>query len=177
MKIDEKIIFPTKIKKFYFNTNEISPLLSEISKLKNKIKETSYFYNKNNNDYGNGYYTDYENPAKIYEYEKLTMLINSFFQDKNVQVLNYWTAIYYQNSWHDTHNHKTHDCNFSSILYLTNNSGGTKFFSPNSTSEMQYHFESSEIGKFIIFPSELFHNVHHNDNSERIIISSNLFIS
>ena len=69
MKIDEAVIFSTKLKKFYFNTDEMAPLLTEIFELKNKIKKTSYFYNKNNSDYGNNYYTDYENPAKIYEYE------------------------------------------------------------------------------------------------------------
>lgn len=43
MKIDEAVIFSTKLKKFYFNTDEMAPLLTEIFELKNKIKKQVTF--------------------------------------------------------------------------------------------------------------------------------------
>ena len=176
MKISKTETFATTIQKFYFNDEEIKHLLNEITAKKEEIKKTSYFYNMQNEDYGKEYYTDYNNPTKLHEYEKLMFMIGNFYQDKSFNILNYWSALYYQNSWHDTHAHSDPRYNFSSILYLTNNTGGTSFYSPNLTSDIEKHFEASEVGKLVIFPASLFHSVYHKDNSERIIISSNISI-
>jgi hypothetical protein len=65
--------------------------------------------------------------------------------------------------------------NFSSILYLSA-IGGTTFHSPNLTS-MEDQFDlPSEVGKFIIFPSNLLHKGENYHDGERIIISSNIQI-
>ena len=176
MKISKIETFATSIQKFYFSNEEIKPLLDEVINKKEDIKKTSYFYNVKNEDYGKEYYTDFNNSIKLYEYEKLMFMIGNFYQNKYFNVLNYWSALYYENSWHETHAHSDPKFNFSSILYLTNNTGGTTFYSPNLTSETETHFEASEVGKLVIFPSSLFHSVYHKDNSERIIISSNISI-
>ena len=176
MKISKIETFATSLQKFYFNSEEIQPLLNEMIDKKKDIKKRSYFYNMQNQDYGKEYYTDYGNPVKLHEYEKLMFMIANFYRDKNFNVFHYWSALYYQNSWHETHVHSNPKYNFSSILYLTNNTGGTSFYSPNLTSETEKHIEMSEVGKLVIFPASLLHSAYHKDNSERIIISSNLSI-
>ena len=65
--------------------------------------------------------------------------------------------------------------NFSSVLYLTDH-GGTRFYSPNHTSQEHEYFEKSEVGKLIFFPSTLLHDGNNFDVGERIIISSNIAI-
>ena len=77
MQLNKFDIFPTEIISFEFNNEEIQPLIEEINKNKKKIKQTSYFYN---NPGGVGkYYTDYKNPTKLHEYEKLMMMIGNYF--------------------------------------------------------------------------------------------------
>ena len=66
--------------------------------------------------------------------------------------------------------------NYSSVLYLTSE-GGTDFYSPNPTSTEGVYTVKSEVGKMIIFPSNLLHGVIYNDNkNERMIISANFGI-
>jgi AAA+ ATPase superfamily predicted ATPase len=179
MQLNKFDIFPTEIISFQFNTEEIQPLIDEISKNKKKIKQISDFYN---NVGGVGkYYTDYENPTKLHEYEKLMMMIGNYFinNKKTFNIQNYWSAIYFENSIHETHNHvnfikeKTH--NYSTVLYLSN-IGGTKFFSSNNTSLIDDITISSRVGKIIFFPSNLLHSGINNEKGERIIISSNIGI-
>jgi hypothetical protein len=179
MKLNNLNIFPTEITTFELNKEEIQPLLDEISKSKKKIKETSKYYN---NQGGVGeYYTDYGNPTKLHEYEKLMIMVGNYFANmqKNFKMLNYWSALYYDNSFHETHNHvnfltqKT--CNYSSVLSLTNQ-GGTKFLSSSPTSLIHSEIVNSRVGKLIFFPSNLLHSGVNETSGERIIISSNLSI-
>ena len=173
-------IFPTEITTFEFNKEEIQPLLDEISKSKEKIKETSKYYS---NQGGTGeYYTDYGgNPIKLYEYEKLMIMVGTSFvnRQKSFNVTNYWTALYYDNSIHEAHNHvnflKQNTCNYSSVLSLTNQ-GGTKFLSSSPTSLIHSEIVNSRVGKLIFFPSNLLHSGVNVTSGERIIISSNLTI-
>ena len=98
MKISKIETFATSIQKFYFSNEEIKPLLDEVTNKKEDIKKTSYFYNVKNEDYGKEYYTDFNNSIKLYEYEKLMFMIGNFYQNKYFNVLNYWSALYYENS-------------------------------------------------------------------------------
>tara|TARA_R100001510_G_scaffold41152_1_gene37512 strand:- start:119 stop:667 length:549 start_codon:yes stop_codon:yes gene_type:complete len=179
MQLNKFDIFPTEIISFEFNNEEIQPLIEEINKNKKKIKQTSYFYN---NPGGVGkYYTDYKNPTKLHEYEKLMMMIGNYFinNKKTFNVQYYWSAIYFENSIHETHNHvnfvKEKTPNYSTVLYLSN-IGGTRFFSPNNTSLIDEVTVSSRVGKIIFFPSNLLHSGINNEKGERIIISSNVGI-
>lgn len=179
MQLNKFDIFPTEIISFQFNIEEIQPLIDEISKNKKKIKQTSDFH-KSVGGVGK-YYTDHANPTKLYEYEKIMMMISNYFinNNKTFNVVNYWSAIYFENSIHETHNHvnfiaeKGH--NYSSVLYLSN-IGGTKFFSSNNTSSAIDVTIPSKVGKIIFFPANLFHSGINNEKGERIIISSNIGI-
>ena len=86
MKISKIETFATSLQKFYFNSEEIQPLLNEMIDKKEDIKKRSYFYNMQNQDYGKEYYTDYGNPVKLHEYEKLMFMIANFYRDKNFNV-------------------------------------------------------------------------------------------
>jgi len=175
MKISKEQIFPTLLRKFEFNKDEMAPLLQEVTDNKEQIKQTSSFYSVNHYD---NYYTDFQNPTKLREYEILMNMVAAQFTSSNYEftVGEYWTAIYGKNSAHNTHNHRSLNFNFSSILYLTNG-GSTSLISSNSTAEINEHFEMAEVGKLIIFPSTLWHYVTYQDNNERMIISSNIRIA
>ena len=147
MQLNKFDIFPTEIISFQFNIEEIQPLIDEISKNKKKIKQTSDFH-KSVGGVGK-YYTDHANPTKLYEYEKIMMMISNYFinNNKTFNVVNYWSAIYFENSIHETHNHvnfiaeKGH--NYSSVLYLSN-IGGTKFLVQTIQVQplmLQYHLK------------------------------------
>ena len=175
MLISKQEIFPTLIRKFQFNDDEISPLLKEIVRKKEGIKETSFFYSMNHYE---NYYTDYKKPTVLTEYEALMDLVSNQFasQGYTFELGRYWTAIYGKNSAHNAHNHNSLKANFSSILYLTDG-GSTSLISSNHTSEQNEHFESAQVGKLIIFPASQWHYVTYKENNERIIISSNLRIT
>ena len=179
MQLNNFNLFPTEIFNFNFSSQEIQPLLDEMSLNKEKIKETGRYYNKVGGT--NNYYSDFLNPTKLHEYEKLMIMLGNYFinQQKTCDITNYWTAIYYKNSSHGTHSHSTiltqNKNNYSSVLYLTNE-GGTRFLSSNSTSLQSDAFVESKVGKVIFFPSNLYHDGINNSDNERIIISSILKI-
>ena len=168
-------LFPTKIFVFKFTNKEIEPLINEVLLKKEEIKKRSLVFS-NHGGVGD-YYSDYNNPIPLHEYEKLMYSMVNRFNTFNV--FEYWTAFYNKNSVHDTHKHANFlnggTNNFSSILYLSA-IGGTTFHSPNLTS-MEDQFDlPSEVGKFIIFPSNLLHKGENYHDGERIIISSNIQI-
>ena len=179
MQIDNINIFPTELKIFNFHMEEIQPLIKEVLSQKQKIKEQSNIFS----DHGGrgNYFTDYKNPTKLHEYEKLMIMVGNFFinQKKKFEVYNYWSAFYYKDSLHDTHHHsyllENKLNNYASVLYLTTN-GGTTFFSSNHTSIFHDFFIKSEVGKLVLFPSSLLHNVNNKEDGERIIVSSNIGI-
>ena len=117
------------------------------------------------------------------------MQVGNFFgsQNKIFSITNYWTAFYGKNVLHDTHLHgnfndtKRVRNNFASVFYLTQN-GGTNFYSPNLTSTVPEVLVKSEVGKFIVFPHNLFHNgnnrqaMHGQSGQTRIIMSANIEI-
>ena len=175
MLISKKEIFPTVIRKFQFNEDEMSALLKEMVDKKEEIKETSFFYSINHYE---NYYTDYKKPTQIREYEALMNLVANQFasQGYTLELGRYWTAIYGKDSAHNAHNHHSLRANFSSILYLTDG-GSTSLISSNHTSDQHEHFETAEVGKLIIFPASQWHYVTYKESNERIIISSNLRIT
>ena len=168
-------LFSTKIFIFKFTNKEVEPLIDEVLLKKEKIKKRSLVFS----DHGGvgDYHTDYGNPIQLHEYEKLMYSMINHFNTFNVH--KYWTAIYNKNSLHDAHNHTNFirggACNFSSVLYLAA-IGGTTFWSPNLTSVQDEYDLKSEVGKFIIFPSNLIHKGENLQDGERIIISSNIQI-
>ena len=168
-------LFSTKVFVFQFTNEEIEPLINEVLFKKEEIKKRSQIFS-NHGGVGD-YYSDYNNPVQLHEYEKLMYsMVNQF---KNFKVDRYWTAFYNKNSIHDKHSHANFingaTNNFSSILYLSS-IGGTTFYSPNLTS-MENEFDlHSEVGKFVIFPSNLLHKGENRLDGERIIISSNIQI-
>jgi len=170
-------LFPTEIYSFKFSPQEIQPLLDEVSLKEKQIKKVSKYFNQMGGI--NDYHTDFANPVKLQEYEKLMMMLGNFFMNKNktFNIVNYWTAYYGNKSYHDTHTHhdmlKNNLNNYSSVLYLTNG-GGTKFFSSNYTSSKQEELVISKVGKIIFFPSNLLHSGINDKSGERIIISSNV---
>ena len=174
MKIDNENIFATTLHKFEFNNQEMQPLLEEVDSKQNIIKKTSSFYTEHHSD---NYFTDYKNPTKLHQYEILINMVANKYSNEgySFNLFGYWTAIYGKNSIHNVHQHDTTDVNFSSILYLTNG-GATSFLSSNSTATQREHHETSTVGKLIIFPSSLWHYASYKDESERIIISSNMKI-
>ena len=179
MQLQNFNLFPTEIYSFKFSPQEIQPLLDEVSLKEKKIKEVSKYFNEMGGV--NNYYTDYGNPVKLQEYEKLMMILGNFFMNKNktFNIVNYWTAYYKDTSYHETHTHhdmlKNNLNNYSSVLYLTNG-GGTKFYSSNYTSSQLNELIKSEVGKIIFFPSNLLHSGINNQSGKRIIISSNIGI-
>lgn len=169
-------VFATSIMKFQFNQSEIEDLLDEIDQKKNKIKKTSSFYNTTING-SDEYYTDFLKPTKIHSFEMLMNTVGAYYVSNNLSfnVAHYWTALYGKNSVHEAHNHTSNNCNFASILYLTNN-GKTTFYTPNFLSKQEFYEEQAEVGKFVIFPSQLFHSVFYKHSAERVIMSANLDI-
>jgi hypothetical protein len=161
MLISKQELFPTLIRKFQFNENEMSALLKEITNKKEEIKETSFFYSINHYE---NYYTDYKKPTQFAS------------QGYTLELGRYWTAIYGKDSAHNSHNHHSLRANFSSILYLTDG-GSTSLISSNHTSDQKEHFEMAEVGKLIIFPAAQWHYVTYKESNERIIISQNLRIT
>jgi len=171
------LIFPTEILTFQFNTEEIRPLIDEVISKKDDIKKINSIYD-NHGGVGD-YHTDYMDPVKLYEYEKLMFLISNYFQNNNNPFLikNYWTAIYSLSGLHNKHIHanfvRGNEENYSSVLYLTS-MGETKFYNPNPTCIHDHATIASEVGKLIFFPSNLLHSAENLIDGERIIISANI---
>ena len=183
-------VFPTEIKTFQFGIPEVQPLIDEVLSKKKEIKKRSdVFSNHGNLGKDSEYITDFRNPIRIFEFEKLMMQVGNFFgsQNKIFSITNYWTAFYGKNVLHDTHLHgnfndtKRVRNNFASVFYLTQN-GGTNFYSHNLKSTVPEVLVKSEVGKFIVFPHNLFHNgnnrqaMHGQSGQTRIIMSANIEI-
>ena len=178
--------FPVLFYEFIFSQDEIIPLCEEMENKKDEIKK------RYNDEFEFGipdYWTDYVNPIKLLEYEKLMQKIPPRFiseqlnceHDKRGSQDMYWSAIYGKRGYHETHKHNESlyvipHCNMSSILYLSD-IGGTEFFNPRSSSDEIHSslFVPSKIGMMIMFPSHILHRAlsHGKKDAERIIVSSN----
>ena len=183
MKVTIKEVFPTLFYEFIFSQDEIIPLCKEMENKKEKIKKlySDEFVMMD-------YWTDYRNPITLLEYEKLIQKIPSQFisqqltceHDKKNSQYVYWTAIYGERGYHETHNHNESfydilHCNMSSILYLSD-IGHTEFFNPRQSDEIHSSCRiPSKMGKMIMFPSHMLHRAlpHGKKDAERIIVSSN----
>ena len=168
MIINKKYLFAATLQIFQFNNEEMKPLIDEVHSKKNLITKTPSSHN---------YYTDYKNPTQLYEYEKLINEVAKKYSNEGLtlNLLNYWTAVYGNNSTHGAHQHDSMNVNFSTVLYLTNG-GATTFLSPHNATNQRVYDEESTIGKLIIFPSTLWHHATYSGDLERIIISSNVQI-
>ena len=166
--INKKNLFAATLQIFQFDNEEMRPLIDEVHSKKNLITKTSSLHN---------YFTDYKNPTQLYEYEKLINEVAKKYSNEGLtlNLLNYWTAVYGNNSIHGAHQHDSMNVNFSTVLYLTNG-GATTFLAPHNATNQRVYDEESTIGKLIIFPSTLWHHASYSGDLERIIISSNIQI-
>ena len=180
MQIGNIQLFPTDVFTFQFNFEEVKPLLDEVLSKEKEIKKISKLYSGHG---GIGVYsTDFNQPVKLFEYEKLLQIVGNHFvnaRHKNFLLNNYWTAFYKKGGFHGKHIHSNFingcDHNYSSVLYLTE-LGGTRFLSPNPTSIYNTAHIDSKVGLLIFFPSNLLHEAKMDQEGERIIISSNVVI-
>ena len=125
------------------------------------------------------YWTDYLQPVKLNEWEKLMPHIRDYFSNFNCTCDCYWTAIYGKYGMHALHSHlqslfKPKINNFSCVLYLTN-VGATTFINPNTHNVTEFVLDiKAQLGKMIMFPSNILHTSSpHNLDREKIIISAN----
>ena len=176
MKMRALEIFPVLFYEFIISQDQIIPLCEEIQDKKEIIK-------KRYNDTVPvvDYWTDFLNSVELLEYEKLIEEISSqFLPELRCEHVRYWTAIYEERGYHETHKHNDSlynipRCNMSSILYLSN-IGHTDFFNPRQSAEIhQYYAISSKMGSMIMFPSHIQHRAmsHGKKDEERIVVSSN----
>lgn len=188
MLFEDLNIFSVPIKSFQFLKEEITPLLDEYQEKRETIIKRSSFYVQGTSSGAeqdvSDYATDYQNPVKLHEYEKLMMMIGKYFdnQNYNFQLTNYWTAIYNSKGYHKEHCHNNGSQymppanNFASVLYLTS-IGGTEFQSPHAMSAEYEYSIQSKVGLLVIFPSSLIHSApSSNSTNERVCISGNMGI-
>ena len=69
--------FSTEVKEIQFSYQEIDPLVSEVLEKKQDIQNKAKIYSSNLG-YGS-YVTDFLNPIKLHEYEKLNIKIGHMF--------------------------------------------------------------------------------------------------
>jgi hypothetical protein len=185
MLLEELDIFSVPLKKFQFQKEEITPLLNEYEEKRDAIIKRSSFYVQNGGEQDlSDYATDFQNPVKLHEYEKLIMLVKNYFENKNYnfQLISYWTAVYNSKGYHKEHCHDSGSLymppsnNFASALYLTS-VGGTEFQSPHAMSAEYEYSIKSKVGLLVIFPSSLIHSApSSNSPHERVCISGNMGI-
>jgi hypothetical protein len=184
MILEELDIFSIPLKKFQFQKEEITPLLNEYQEKKKDIIQRSSFYVHKEEQDVSEYATDYQNPVTLHEYEKLIMILKSYFENNNYtyQLQNYWTAIYGAKGYHKAHVHNSGSQyalpsnNFASVLHLTS-IGGTEFYSPHTMGIEHEYSIKSEVGLLVIFPASLLHSApSSNSNNERVTISGNMGI-
>jgi len=189
MKITVKEVFPTIFYEFKFSKEQILPICEEIAAKKTEIKknyEDCEFKFKFHSDIDEikkiDYWTDFDRPIKLLEYEKMVAkeIPFKFLPEMSCEHVEYWTAIYEEMGHHFTHNHISmlHGapiCNMSSILYLSD-IGYTEFLNPKQDAvTYQSYLISSQVGKMIMFPSHVLHSAlpHGKKDEEKIIVSSN----
>jgi len=180
-------IFPTELYIFDFNEDEIQPVIEIANKIEQDVKKVSDQYP---NELGGVfdrktglYFSDYRDPVRNVEYEKLLLKVADafLFNKKKFEIKNYWHAYYTGVSQHVTHihqdkmRHNFSPINYSSVLSLSN-TGGTRFFSSNYTSEFYENTFYSSVGRMIIFPAHQFHEGVSTEG-RRCVISSNLQIT
>ena len=169
-------VFPQEFFGFRFPEKAIIPLYNEVMEKKNEIKKISEMHDYPSADY----WTDYDYPVKLYEFEKLIPEnVSEYFKDLKCTCVIYWTAIYGKYGMHPPHVHAEYLFgkkvkNFSCVLYLTN-VGSTIFYNPNIHSATEHNFQiKSQLGKMIMFPVNILHTSNpHNLDKEKIIISAN----
>ena len=91
MKLENLTIFPTEIKVFRFNIPQIQPIIDEVLSKKDQIKQRSDIYSNHGGVGESEYITDYKNPVKLHEFEKLMMIVGSYFAPQN----NFFHVNYY----------------------------------------------------------------------------------
>ena len=165
-------VFPQEFFEFKFSTELITPLYNEVLEKKDEIKRISDMIA---GDYAtHDYWTDFLQPVKLNEWEKLMSHIRDYFSDFNCACDCYWTAIYGKHGMHPLHAHlqslfEPKINNFSCILYLTN-VGATTFINPNTHNVTEFSLDiKAQLGKMIMFPSNILHTSSpHNLDREKI---------
>ena len=173
-------IFPTQLFVFDFDDKDIEPVVKETIKLESQIKICNYL-TPENGMFGNGY-TDWSNPIRNKEYEKLLLKVahELLLKKYKFDIEKYWHSFYIGRSVHQAHIHSSmmrHNfdfTNYSSILSLTD-LGQTRFLSSNHSSDEVDCEIKSQKGRLIIFPSNLMHDAE-NTEGKRMIIAANMSI-
>ena len=175
--IESLDVFPTR-----FYTSKISDkevlqnIYDEIYSKKDKMRSISWATDHQNPD---SYITDYECPVNIDSFlsafEILKRELNQSGLDFDID--KYWTALYKKAAFHLMHTHSPAAItsqNYSGIFYISS-VGSTNFFSNNPSSFLNEMSIPSESGRFVLFPSNLPHQVIFNVDSdeERCVISFN----
>ena len=184
MQIATHSLFPVEVYEFKFSYPEIEALIKEVGSKKKEIKKISSLHLSHAGHAlkGDDYFTDYEKPIRMLEYEKLFLMLSNYFQNKgyDFNMGYYWTTFYKNNANHGAHTHHgEHDSrkenNYSSVISL-NTAGATRLLSPHLSSNITEYNFNSDVGKLIIFPANIWHDSFYYRKEERIVIASNLKI-
>lgn len=174
-------VFPTKFFEFQLDKVDSLNILNEIKRKEKDIKlisSTRQFQSVND------YITDYHTPSNsgdviIENLDKVFKPIEVYFNQYNAdfRVIGYWTAVYIKNGFHTLHNHQEFILdkrNYSGIIYLSD-IGGTTFYSTSPSSFQTIFYSKSSMGKVLIFPSSIPHDVEptFDEKNKRYIISFN----
>jgi uncharacterized protein (TIGR02466 family) len=126
------------------------------------------------------YTTYYKDSVLIFsELSSLKEKLTKIFDELNLKIIHAWVQGYGQEDKHVLHTHG--DAMYSSILYLncTKNSSETVFYHPLYPHHYFYKIKKEKIivkpkvGKLIIFPSYIAHEVKPNKDRSRLIMSLN----
>lgn len=174
-------LFPTKFFEIQLDTGDAFNLLKEIMRKEDEIKIISSTRQiQSIEEYATDFsYQDDSKVVKLENLEKVFNIIKNEFDKNNslIEVIDYWTAIYLKTGYHGLHTHKNNildKCNYSGIIYLSD-LGGTTFYSPSLTSFESNFVSKSEMGKILIFPSNVPHAVNATlvEENKRYIVSFN----
>jgi uncharacterized protein (TIGR02466 family) len=126
------------------------------------------------------YTTYYKDSVLVFpEFHSLKEKLTKIFDDLNLKIIHAWVQGYGEQDTHVLHTHG--DSMYSSILYLncTENSSETSFYHPLYPHHSFYKIKKEKIivkpkiGKLVIFPSYIQHEVKPNKDRSRLIMSLN----
>ena len=109
--------------------------------------------------------------------EYIVPIINKYGYEK-FKLINCWNQRYYKNDYHSLHTHNNGKNNFSCILYVKckEKSSATRFYPPGYPYIVFNEFIDiyPKVGKLVVFPGYLPHEVLPNKDDERLIMSENI---
>ena len=174
-------LFPTRFFEIQLDKVDAFNLLHEIVRKEDEIKIISLTrQNQSIDDYITDftYDRDSEN-VKLDNIDKIFKVIKNNFEENNsnIDIVDYWTSVYFKNGHHSLHNHRMDildRCNYSGIIYLSD-LGSTDFYSTSLTSFHSKYQCVSKMGKVIIFPSDIPHVAlpTYSEENKRYVVAFN----